>query len=127
MDRNLGDKIDAYYLARDARITAEKELAAVKQKEDEMKNELLSILEESSLSSASGSIASISLSENVVPTVEDWDKFYQYVHRHKAYHLLERRPAAAPYREELEIRSGKDIPGVKPFTRKTLNMSKSKR
>ena len=74
------------------------------------------------IGSSAGKSASVSISEVVVPTVKDWDAFYTYINRNKAYHLLERRPTSIAYREELESRNGKLLPGVESFTRRTLNL-----
>ena len=69
-----------------------------------------------------GSKATISVSINTVPSVEDWEKFYRYVRKHKAFHLLERRPASKAWREEVENRRGRPVPGTKGFEKSTLNL-----
>lgn len=57
----------------------------------------------------------VRLVASTVPTVDSWDDFYAWVHKNKAYWMLERRPSVTGYRDVLA--SGKTIPGVKPFTK----------
>jgi predicted metal-binding protein len=79
-------------------------------------------LEAEGIDGARGKLASVGINESIVPTVEDWDEFYRFIHRNKGYHLLERRAAAGAYRELLEQRKGKPVPGVVPFKKRTLSL-----
>lgn len=63
-----------------------------------------------------------SITETVVASVKDWDAFYRFIHQHEAFHLLERRPANAAYRELLQ--HGQTIPGVISFTKRGLSFRK---
>ena len=69
---------------------------------------------------AKGVKASVSISENVIPVVKDWDSFYGYILETKQPYLLERRPSVSSFRELLE--SGVEVPGLQPFTKRTLNI-----
>lgn len=62
----------------------------------------------------------ISTSTSVVADVQDWQAFEGFVHKHKYYHLFQRRVSDTAYRELLE--AGKKVPGVQPFTKVRLNM-----
>jgi hypothetical protein len=77
-------------------------------------------LDEDGVSSAKGLKASVSISENIIPVVKDWDLFYGYILDTKQPYLLERRPSVSSYRELLE--SGVEVPGLQPFTKRTLNI-----
>ena len=57
----------------------------------------------------------VRLTSSTVPSVKDWDAFYAWVHKNKAYWMLERRPSVTGYRDVLG--TGKAIPGVESFTR----------
>ncbi len=102
-----------------------KELKQVfEQKEDLLMERLQSDKEQ--LGGARGSKASVTVGAPVVcANVENWDEFYAYIHRNKAYYLLHRRPADGPYRELLATRKGKPVPGVVPFEKRNLNMVKA--
>ena len=52
----------------------------------------------------------IYLSPQIVPKVVDWDAFYEYIERNQAFHMLERRPSRAAFRELHEAH--KPVPGV---------------
>lgn len=87
-------------------------------------NEMLMI----SALDAQGSITSATtagratISEEVVPNVDDWDAFYDYIWEQKAFHLLQKRPAAAAYREL--VAAGEDVKGLSPFTKRSISLSK---
>lgn len=64
-----------------------------------------------------------SISEQTVGNVEDWETLYQFIRDNDAFYLLQRRLANAAYKEMLD--SGSALPGVVPFTKRSLNMRKS--
>ena len=63
----------------------------------------------------------VNIEHSTVPTVEDWDMFYTYIHTRQAYHMLQRRPAVNAYNEVRD--QGEDVPGVKDFTRTVAKVS----
>lgn len=52
----------------------------------------------------------IYISPQVAPKVVDWDAFYRYIEEHQAFHMLERRPSRAAFRDLYEAH--KTVPGV---------------
>lgn len=66
---------------------------------------------------------SLAVSEQIVGTVDDWDQLYEYITEHSAFHLLQRRLGNAAYKEILD--SGDTVPGVAPFTKRSINMRAS--
>ncbi len=66
---------------------------------------------------------SMSISESTVGNVTDWDQVYQYISANDAFHLIQRRLANAAYAELLDM--GEGLPGVEPFTKRSLNFRKS--
>lgn len=64
-----------------------------------------------------------SISEQTVGNVEEWDEVYDYIRAHDAFYLLQRRLSNAAYKELLD--SGGTLPGVVPFTKRSLNMRKT--
>jgi hypothetical protein len=69
-----------------------------------------------------GTKATITVSIQTVANIKDWEKYYRYIKQHNAFHLLERRPASKAWREEVEIRRGKPVPGSEGFEKRTLNL-----
>lgn len=86
--------------------------------------ELLIRLDEQGMEKASvKNVGTASINETVLPQVVDWDAFYAYILENDALFLLQRRPAAAAYRELLE--SGDTIPGVEPYTQRQIGLRKA--
>lgn len=90
----------------------------------EVDNQLLAMLDEQGVNgtaiySDAGRI-NVSISEQVVPTVTDWQAVYDYVDATGRFQLFERRMSAAAYRELLA--NNGSVPGVQPFTKRTINM-----
>jgi len=69
-----------------------------------------------------GTKATITVSIQTLANIKDWEKYYRYIKQHNAFHLLERRPASKAWREEVEIRRGKPVPGSEGFEKRTLNL-----
>lgn len=101
--------------------------AKLKEKEDEkraIEDKLLAAMLDANTTICRGNKATISISENVRPQIQDLEKFYRYVLRHKALHLFERRIAAVAYRELKDSLKGKPIPGLTDFVQQRLNVRK---
>lgn len=84
--------------------------------------ELITRLDEQGMEKASTASGTASINEIVLPQVTDWDAFYAYMVEEESLHLLQRRPAAAAFRELND--SGFTIPGVEPYTQRTIGLRK---
>lgn len=87
---------------------------------DEVCGEIIALMDEQGVSRTAIQSATVSISEQVMPSVTDWDAFEAYVLDNKALHLLQRRPATTAYRELLD--AGVQVPGTEPFTKRALNV-----
>lgn len=116
----IGVKIDQLHALREQKRALEEQIKQLSERMNELENQLIAQMDEEGVTKATGNTATVSISTSVKPSVEDWDAFYAYIHRHKYYHLLERRPSVTGCRELLETK-GK-IPGVIPFTQRKLNI-----
>jgi len=85
-----------------------------------LESSIIERLDDDGVSSAKGVKASVSISENVVPVVDSWEAFYDYIIETKQPYLLERRPSVSSFRELLD--SGVAVPGLQPFKKRTLNI-----
>jgi len=99
--------------------SADKELVAEWRS---LEMELLTRLDEQGMEKASTADGTASISEVVLPQVVDWDAFYAYMVEEESLHLLQRRPAAAAFRELND--SGFTIPGVEPYTQRSIGLRK---
>jgi len=114
-------------VAKMVEIREEKRIIKGREKElnDEWRSlelELLIRLDDQGMEKASVPEGTASINETVLPQVVDWDAFYAYILENDALFLLQRRPAAAAYRELLE--SDQTIPGVEPYTQRAIGLRK---
>jgi len=116
----IGAKIDLLHDLREQKRELEEQVNQLKAQMAEVENELIAEMDKQGVTKSTGSAATVSISTTVRPSVDDWDAFYAYIHRHKYYHLLERRPSVSGCNELLETK-GK-IPGVVPYTQRKLNI-----
>jgi hypothetical protein len=84
--------------------------------------ELLTRLDEQEMAKVTVGAGTASITERILPNVEDWDAFYKHIHDTESYYLLERRPAAAAFREI--VSSGDFVPGVVPYTQRQISLRK---
>jgi predicted transcriptional regulator len=115
----VGGLIDELYAKREKIRKLTKEVDALKAERDELELRLLETMDAQGVSMSRSDLATASVSEVIRPVVENWDEFYTWIHRNKAYYMLERRPAAAAYRELMESRR-KPIPGVSQFVQRSI-------
>jgi len=115
-------------IARLVDIREEKRKIKAREKElnDEWRSlefEALTRLDDQGMDKASSKRGTISIGETVLPQVIDWDTFGEHIIQTDALYLLQRRPAAAAYRELLE--SGETVPGVDSYIHRSINLRKS--
>lgn len=67
----------------------------------------------------------VSIGETQTDIIEDYDKFTQFVMRHKLLHFLQRRLSPVAIREYLGMpeNEGKKIPGLGKFTKRRLHVT----
>jgi len=108
------------YQLREFKRTLEQEVKQVNEDIQQVERELITLMEAENVTKSTGSKATASISESVKPSVEDWDDFYDYIHKMKYYHLLERRPSVSGCRELFETKGS--IPGVVPFVQRKISL-----
>ena len=109
--KKLNDLLAEYGTLRDGirELQAqEKELNASKR---ELEAQISIRMQEQGLDKISNKGQTISLKNEIVPTVEDWDLLQTHVAETKQFELMHKRVSATAYREA--IAAGIDIPGVK--------------
>ena len=85
--------------------------------------ELLVRLDEQGMKKASTDDGTASITEVVLPQVVDWDAVYDHIRETGDFYLLQKRPAAAAFRELHD--SGEVIPGMEPYTKRSISLRKS--
>ena len=122
----IGAKIDALQRLREKKRALEERITLLNGEISEIEGELITQMDAEGVSASKGNLASASISAQNLTTVEDWDTFYDYIHRNKYYHLLERRPANAACLELRERNGSKGIPGTVPYVKRRLNIRTTK-
>ena len=117
-----GERIQLLADLREQISEANKVLTELKAQRDEQQFALIDQLDELGINRVSGNGFTATITSTVVPTVTDWDAFYQFIKDEDALYMLERRPLSTAYREKLEERDGADIPGVEPFEKKSISL-----
>jgi len=123
---NIGDQIDDLVVQREKMRTLQKEIDTLKSIYDMDIIKILETLDEQGLPKASGKIGTVSVKETTVAHVIDWDKVYNFILRSKAFHLMQRRISDGAFREQLDIRKGKRIPGIDSFVKRGINLRNTK-
>jgi len=120
---NLGKAIDKLHALREKKRLLEDEIKTIRQTMEEEEINIFAMLEEQEIPGARGHTATVSITNSVVPIIENDEIFFDHVLTTGDIHLLERRPSVRAYREMIE--AGEEIPGLRPFTRRTLSLRKN--
>ena len=80
---------------------------------------LLKKLDDEGLNRTANGIASVSINEDTVPDVSDWDALYAHVIATGDFSLIQRRVSSTAYRELLKM--GEAVPGLQPRTIRRIN------
>jgi hypothetical protein len=114
----VGEQIDALQKLKERKKDAETVVSDLEKQIEASANNLIELMEAQGVVRSTGRLATASISESIKPQVQDWAAFYDFIARHKYFHLLDRRPSVTGCRELFETKGV--IPGVVPFTKKTI-------
>ena len=106
----LAQAVDEYYKTREARLALDKEAAAMKKKETELKEFLVQNISKSDATGVCGKLMRATVKPKVEPTAEDWSKIWPYITKNKAYDLVQKRLSTPAVHERWD--DGKELPGV---------------
>lgn len=118
-DVNINDLIE-----KRAEIKRETELLNVRLKDlksaqDEIDLALLKKMDAEGLSRTANGDYSVSINEDTVPDVEDWDALYNHIISTRDFSLIQRRVSSTAYKELLKL--GEGVPGLSPRTIRKIN------
>jgi hypothetical protein len=100
--KTVGELIDEIYFTRTTRLSLEKEITAMKQKEAQLSKFVGEELMEMGSQAMRGTIANFSYKVSVLPGIDDWPKVYNFIRDEDAFGLLSRaisRPVWQEYQE----------------------------
>jgi hypothetical protein len=122
----IGACIDLLYATRTRRLDierkAEKATEPLKKAEKELEEHIIGSFKKSEIDGAKGKKATAGIKQATVASVKDWDEFFVYVAKTKAWDMLQKRVNNAAYRERLEAK--KVVPGVEPFVATSLSVTR---
>ena len=84
---------------------------AYKATQRELEAQIVIRMQEQGLDKVSNDLCTISIKQEIVPTVENWDDVHEHIVKTNQFELLQKRMSATAYRELIAL--GMDVPGVK--------------
>jgi hypothetical protein len=124
----LGKLIDQLDALRDKYRAASEKATEIKAAYKEKEDKVIEALQKEKVEKASGKRSTVSLKYSIVPTIENYTTFIDYVARTKSFHLFNRAVNAVAFRELLESGSPDDDidkfvarTGLAPFEKVSLN------
>lgn len=120
----LGTKIDQLFKLKQKIKVEEEKVKKLKASYKEKEDELMNSVDKESLNGAAGKLAKVSIKKSVVANITDWPTFCKYMSRNKAWDMVQKRISSPAYRARLEDK--KKVPGLEPFTKVSLSMTKIK-
>jgi len=91
----------------------------LKTAQDEIDLALLKKMDAEGLSRTANGEYSVSINEDTVPEVVDWDALYGHVMETRDFSLIQRRVSSTAYKELLKL--GEGVPGLSPRTIRKIN------
>ena len=131
-DLKLSTKIDNLYKQQQKIDEVTKEINKLEDKKSKLKGKykemetalLADMNKNEGLTAAAGKLAKVSITRQIVPKVDDWNKFYNYIARNRAFDLLQRRVSITAFKERLE--ANKKVAGVSAEKIRKVNLTKIK-
>ena len=112
MPTTIGATIDALWKIVEERKALSAADKALSEQEQILRDHLQNNFAEVGLEGAKGKFAAVAIKHQTVADVTDWDEFYKYIAKNKAWECLQKRPGITALRERWD--AGKVVPGVSP-------------
>lgn len=98
----------------------EAQQAPIKKKMEDLANQVIQRYSEDDLTSVKTKGGTVTRIQQVVPQLDDFTAFFEWITKNNAPELLHKRVTQDAWRERVE--NGETIPGVSPFTRISLQI-----
>lgn len=122
--KSMGACADLLSQYREERLEADRHAAELKQRENALQSHIIANLDKSS-NGAVGKTHTVRVVTDIKPAVEDWDAFYEYVRKNKAFDLLQKRLGERAVQDRWD--NEEEIPGVGTFTVVKVSLTKNPR
>src|SRR5690606_17529479 len=124
--KKQGEWPDLLHTLQEKRLSLQKEAAEIEAQEKELKAHIIETLPKSSATGIVGKEYQVKVISKDVPQVDTenggWDQVYEYIKKHKAWDLLQKRLNDTAVRARWD--EGKTVPGVKVFKATTISLTK---
>jgi len=118
----LNEEIDRMFMLRERKKGQEAEVKETAAEIALCEQNLLARLDEVGTTSARGTLASVVKTESLVPRIEDWGEVSEWIMANDAIYLCHRRISSGPWKELRD--AGTNIPGITPFTKTAISLTK---
>jgi len=122
MPPSVGLCADEYHRVRELRLAMQKEVEAVKAREDEIETHIINNLSAGSDTGAAGLLYRAQIKPKTVPKLSDWAEFTFYIWQTKRFDLIQKRVSDTAVKEMWE--AGETIPGVDKLNMKAVSITK---
>jgi len=122
MTEKLNDKIDEMFMMRERKRGLEVQVKEVDAEIAECNDWLIKRLDEVGSETARGHLASATVTETLVPRIEDWGLVQDWIMDNDAMYLVHRRVSSGPWKELLN--TGQTVPGISPYTKRAISLRK---
>lgn len=119
--KSMGTCADLLSDLRQERLAADKVAAALKEREEALKDYIIDNLPKDS-SGAFGKRYKVKVEQAEKPVVKDWNIYYAYISKNKAWDLLQKRVGEAALQARLD--DGKKVPGIEMFHYAKVSLTK---
>jgi len=123
--KTLGSVVDALYALREKRLAIVREAGEIEERERELREDLLKMLQEAGTSVARGEVATASRYAKQFARIVDPEKFLAYVVKEKAFELATVSAKTEACRERWETSA--KVPGVVPDSVVKISLTKNPR
>ena len=82
----------------------------LKSKKDDLETQIVISLKDQGIDRVGNDACTVSIKQEIVPTVRDWDAVHQHVIATGQFELMQKRMSAVAFRELIQM--GQDVPGV---------------
>lgn len=118
----IGAVADLLYKTRQQRLALQKEVERLAGEEAELNDHVIKTLPKSQARGVAGKLARVTVNAKDVPTVKDWDAYFEYVRKKNRFDLIQRRFNKKAVEEMLD--EGEKVPGVEMFKAVTVSVNK---
>lgn len=116
---NMNQLIEKRAEVKSSMDALNRELKVLRETQDLLDVLLLKKMDSEGLSRTANGQASVSINEDTVPDVMDWEQLYQHIMETQDFSLIQRRVSSTAYKELLKL--GEAVPGLQPRVVRRIN------